>query len=222
MTRTGFCALAAACLALYGAASVAEPGFYAGVDLGLAEPSVKPSDGFQVYATGVPLSVLPESTQVRGTDAGWTAFVGYRMNRHLAAEFGYGGFGQVDIEETYDLSDFSPPLPPAAVLASSSEVSGPMLSMLGVFPFARDRVEAFVRAGVLFADQTLEGDLGIASGVELNNAEELWLVGAGLTLKTVRQWSARIEYQTVDELRANSMTGPIRLWRISLGVARHF
>lgn len=222
MTKSGIRWLAAACLAFHGAACVADPGFYIGADIGPVEADAKPSDGFQVYATGVPISVLPEKTQLQGSETGWNLVVGYRVNRYFAAEVGYSDLGSVDIEETYDLSEFSPPLPPATVLASSSEVSGPTLSMLGIFPFARDRVEAFVRAGVLFADQTLMGDLGIASDVEVNNAEELWLVGAGFALKTVHQWSARIEYQAVDELRANSMTGPIRMWRISLGVARHF
>ncbi|HKX58990.1 MAG TPA: outer membrane beta-barrel protein [Steroidobacteraceae bacterium] len=214
--------LAAACLSCSGMASAAESAFYVAVDVGLVEPSVSASDGFQVFATGVPISVLPQETRVRGTAMGWSGLVGYRVNRYLAGEFGYVNFGSVDIEETYDLSEFSPPLPPTTVLRSVSEVQGPTVSALGILPIDQDRFEVFVRAGMLFADQTLKGDLGVARGVELDNEQDLWLIGAGLAFRPASQWSARLEYQAVDELRANTMTGSIRMWRISLGVVRQF
>ena len=198
-----------------------EPGFYVGVDVGLVEPNVRKSDGFQTFTTGVPLTVLPESVRVRGTDIGWSATVGYRINRYLAGEFAYTGFGSVDIEEVYDLTDTPSPVP-TAILDSASEATGPIVSLLGIFPLSADRIEAYVRAGVFFADQRLKGDLGIASGVELNNAQELWVVGAGVSVPATRQWSARLEYQAVDELRANIMTGPIRLERLTLGVIYRF
>jgi opacity protein-like surface antigen len=214
--------LAGACLALHAAVCIAEGGFYAGIDAGVVEADAKPSDGFQVYATGFPISVLPETTRVQGSDLGWTGFFGYRMNRFLAAELGYAGFGSVDIEETYDLSEFSPPLPPETTLPSSSEVGGLTFSVLGLLPFSQDRFEAFVRAGVLFADQTLKGDLGVASGVEFDESDELWLAGAGLSFRPTPRWSTRIEYQAVEELRANTMTGAIEMWRVSLGIAYYF
>ncbi|HKX99454.1 MAG TPA: outer membrane beta-barrel protein [Steroidobacteraceae bacterium] len=222
MTRIGFHVLAGACMSLRAVAGLAETGFYVGADIGLVEPDVEASDGFQVYATGVPISVLPEKTRVHGSTTGWSAVAGYRVNRHLAAEAGYVDLGTVDIEETYDLSEFSPPLPPAAVLPSASEVRGPTLSLLGIVPFAQDRFEAFARAGVFFADQTLKGDLGVASGVEMDNSEDLWLLGAGLVLRTTGRWSIRLEYQAIDELRSNAMTGAIRMQRISLGATRLF
>jgi opacity protein-like surface antigen len=96
------------------------------------------------------------------------------------------------------------------------------VSALGILPIDQDRFEIFVRAGMLFADQTLKGDLGVARGVELENEQDLWLIGAGLAFRPASQWSARLEYQAVDELRANTMTGSIRMWRISLGVVRQF
>jgi len=198
-----------------------EPGFYVGVDVGLVEPNVGKSDGFQTFTTGVPLTVLPESVRVRGTDIGWSATVGYRINRYLAGEFAYTGFGSVDIEEVYDLTDVLAPVP-IAILDSASETMGPLVSLLSIFPFHADRIEAFVRAGVFFADQRLKGDLGIARGVELNNAQELWVVGVGVSIQANRHWSARLEYQTVDEIRANIMTGPIRLERLTLGMIYRF
>ena len=216
-------AMVAAILGFPSCASAGEAGFYAGVDIGIVDASVGASDGFQVFVTGVPLQVLPESTRVRGSDAGWGAVIGYRLNRYVAAELGYAGFGTIDIEEAYDLSEFSPPFPnPDVVLRSASEVRGPTISALGILPFGSDRFEAFVRAGMLFADQSLKGDLGVASGVELNSSQDLWFVGAGLEWAASRHWSARLEYQAVDELRASTMTGPIRLERLSLGVAYHF
>ena len=132
MTATGIRVLAGACMSLCAVACLAEPGFYVGADIGLVEPDVEASDGFQVYATGVPISVLPEKTRVRGSTTAWGVVVGYRVSRHLAAEVGYVDLGSVDIEETYDLSEFSPPLPPTAVLPSASEVRGPTLSLLGI------------------------------------------------------------------------------------------
>jgi opacity protein-like surface antigen len=209
-------------MSLRAVACLAESGFYVGADIGLVDPGVEASDGFQVVATGVPLTVLPEKTQVRGSTTGWSAVAGFRVNRSFAAEAGYVDFGSVEIEETYDLSEFSPPLQPVAVLPSASEVGGPMLSLLGILPFADERFEAFGRAGMFFADQTLKGDIGVARDVELDHSEDLWLVGAGLAFRPAEGWSFRLEYQAIDELRANTMTGPIRLRRISLGAVRHF
>ena len=73
MTRIGIHVLAGACMSLRAVACLAESGFYAGADISLVDPDVEASDGFQVYATGVPISVLPEKTQVRGNTTGWSA-----------------------------------------------------------------------------------------------------------------------------------------------------
>jgi opacity protein-like surface antigen len=217
-------ALSAALLVFSALASAAEPGFYVGVDVGLVESTVDPSDGFQLFLPGFPPSqVLAEFTRVQGTDAGWSASIGYRVNRYVAGEFAYAEFGSIDIEETYDVSEFSPPFPgPVTVLHAASEVTGPAISLLGILPFAGDRFEAFLRAGVLFADQRLNGDLGNARGVELANAQELWLYGAGLGFAATGRWSARLEYLATDRLRANAMTGSMRLERLALGVAYRF
>lgn len=215
-------ALLVVCMNVAAGADAATTGFYVGVDLAAIEASVGKSDGILVATPGIIATVLPDSLRVDGSTTGWGATLGYRINRYLAGELAYSDFGSVAIEETYDITHLFPfPIDPPVVFTSNvaSRVYGPSVSLLGILPIA-DGFEAFVRAGLLFADQEIRPIP--AFGFSRTLADELWIIGAGIDVRMADRWSARFEYQSVDRLEGTEFTGPIRLERFVFGLSYDF
>ena len=214
------------CLGEAANAEAGETGFYAGADVAIIEPTVGMSDGLTVMLRDTfPVHVDPISKTVGGSEAGWAVMLGYRISRNVAGELTYADFGAVDIQENYDL-DAAFPIPiglPIAVNHSASHIRGPVVSALGVLPVAQG-FAAFARVGVLFATQELNltNGPGVFRGPRLKHDEELWVLGAGIDCDVAMRWSVRFEYQAVERLPANSITGSVRLDRFAFGVTYKF
>jgi opacity protein-like surface antigen len=218
--------VASACLGIAVPSQAAESGFYVSAEVAVIEPTVGESDGLTVQLPGrFPVHVDPVSTTVGGSEVGWTTTLGYRVSRHLAGELAYADFGAIDIEENYDLADAFPfPVdPPVAFNHTASHVRGPVISLIGILPVG-EGFEAFARAGMLFASQevNLTGGPGVFRGPRIDYAEELWVLGVGIDCAVTRKWKARFEYQAVERIPENAITGSIRLDRFSFGVAYDF
>ena len=191
-----------------------EPGFYAGADGALVAPTVEKSDGSNFGTPSGLVHVDPESVRFDESGFGWSGFVGYRINAWLAAELSYLDLGSIDVEEAFDLADVSPGPPDSSLTTFdfNLQVSGPMVSVMGILPFS-DRYEAFGRAGVLWASQKVQ----LGPGFSFNNAEDLWGPGLGLQAELGRGWSARLEYQRFEDMPGTLVSGETRLERLLLG-----
>lgn len=205
-----------ATLALSTAANAADPGFYFGATASRVEHEVEGLPGVPVLVIntftpppffggirptpnpGVPLNpflppvsgfIAPTSTDIDEVDSGFSATVGYRVNRYLAAELSYHDFGEYQQVDRYDFGDITYEL----------GVRGPSVSVLGSLPLG-DRWELFLRGGVLFADQKVS--LNIINGPPNRDySDEVILAGAGVQWSFAPRWAARVEYQRTDDMK---------------------
>jgi opacity protein-like surface antigen len=201
-------------------------GFYAVADVGVSEPTVGRSDGFLIAIVPFPgfiFHVSPASVSASGSEPGYGATLGYRINRYLAAELTYADFGSIDITEEYLIElpfPFPRDEPRRETINLTAQVTGPSINLLGKLPVGGD-FELFFRGGVLFADQDVtrwNGDFTSTS----SNAEELWVIGGGVDVRIADRWSARVAYESVDRMRKGRSVGPIRLERFVFGVSYDF
>jgi Outer membrane protein beta-barrel domain len=201
----------------------AESGFYAGADLGVTEATVGKSDGIFVslpQLPGIIFRSLPDSTSADSPMSGWSARLGYRVNRIVAAEIAYTDFGSIDIRETHVIGPF-PFLGIDQFVTYSdieAKVTGPSVNVLGILPLG-DGFEVFGRAGLLFADKT-SARIGVGNADSIG--EELWVIGGGVDFRIARQWSGRIAYESVDGLPRDGRMGPMRLERFVFGLSYEF
>jgi len=194
----------------------AEPGFYAGGDIGVVAPTIEKSDGVSFFTPSGTRHLSPEAIRFDESELGWSALIGYRVNSFLAAELAYLDFGSIDVEESFDLSD-DPADPQLTFVDFNSQVSGPMVSVMGLVPLPGN-FEAFGRAGVLWARQEIQ----LARHFSFNDGEERWALGLGVQVELSRRWSGRLEYQRFEEIDGTVVSGELRLERIQLGTTYRF
>jgi Outer membrane protein beta-barrel domain len=158
-------------------ANAAETGFYVAATAGPTEGQAKKSGDFPYPIT--PFEFATAVSDGVGTDdgeLGWSVVLGYRINRYLAGELAFHRFGLVTNHETFHLEP--PPATGPTILDFgfySNRVEGPSVSLLGKVPIG-DRTEIFFRAGVLFADVTVDGPTLIPT---LTLGDDVWIAGVG-------------------------------------------
>jgi hypothetical protein len=153
---------------------------------------------------GPPIALVPTSVEIDEIDAGFSATVGYRINRYLAAELTYSDFGEYQRIDRF------------GTFATRYElgVSGPSVSVLGELPLG-EQWELFLRGGVLFADQ--EVSTGVSLPIERDYSDEVVIAGVGVQWSFAPRWAARLEYQRTDDLKYDN-TGESSIDQASLGV----
>ena len=193
-------------LALTSVAQAAEPGFYFGATASRVEHDIEGYPGIPIATVSptlppvlgtspIPIPTVPpyaefaRSTEINDIDAGFSATVGYRINRYVAAELTYSDFGEYERIERYSS---------APVVRYEIGVRGPSLSVLGSLPLG-EQWELFLRGGVLFADQKVSTK--ISRRVERDYSDEVVLAGAGVQWSFAKRWAARLEYQRTDDLK---------------------
>jgi hypothetical protein len=144
---------------------------------------------------GAPVFIAPDSIEIDDVDAGFSATVGYRINRYLAAELSYADFGEFELIERY---------PTVTDVRYRLSASGPSVSVLGSLPLG-EQWELFLRGGVLFADQ--EVSLRIVSSFDRDFSDEVVMAGAGVQWSFAPRWAARLEYQRTDDLKYDDTGG---------------
>lgn len=217
-------------LALTSAAQADEPGFYFGATASRVKHDVEGLAGIPIAFFGSTLPVfgggpispvfpapiiiitpappyaeLAQSVEINDIDAGFSATVGYRINRFVAAELTYNDFGEYERIERYS-GLFS--------VRHEIRVSGPSLSVLGTLPLG-EQWALFARGGVLFADQ--EVSFSISSRQKYDYSDEVLLAGAGVQWSFAKRWATRLEYQRTGDLQYDR-TGESSIDQASLSV----
>ena len=219
--RTLHLAICAGLLATGGMqlAHAAEPGFYVGVSVGQSDYDVGASGGILV-SIGGPLGggvfmVQPASTQVEDNGVSWSAILGYRIHKYVAAELAYMNFADANVTETFEVPGFSRLSPPSFTITQRTRmtVQGPAASLLGLLPLGAGW-EVYLRAGVLFADQ--ERKVLHTSADKVTFGSEEWLAGAGVQWTFAKRWGLRLEYQRFDTIDSNGRGNEMDLDLISL------
>jgi hypothetical protein len=218
MNRSTAWCVPLATLALSTAAQGAEPGFYFAASASRVEHDVEGRPGVPVLIAAIspspspnpfprpgppiigtpgccnpfpplPGFIAPDSIEIDDVDTGFSATVGYRINRYLAAELTYTDFGEYEVIERYSFTNFRYEL----------GTHGPSISVLGSLPLG-EQWELFLRGGVLFADQEVTQNV-IVNLSEQDLSDEVVIAGAGVQWSFAPRWAARIEYQRTDELK---------------------
>ncbi|HKE96894.1 MAG TPA: outer membrane beta-barrel protein [Povalibacter sp.] len=209
-------------LAAFRPAAAAESGFYVGVSVTRAKQDLGQSPG-TVIAIDSPFSgglrqVYPDAVDADDASTGWNALLGYRINRHIAAELAYADFGTTDVSEHYsfDLPGSFPPLPIELTNDYSSSIAGPMVSLLGSLPLGK-RFNVFARGGVLFADQEIRLHFGQGSQ-SMTFGSRVWIWGAGIDGAVTDRWTIRAEYTGTGTLDATLTSAETEIGQTSLSV----
>jgi hypothetical protein len=215
VTRTRMMTLTLTLLAATAASNAAESGFYTGAAISHTTSHVARSDGMSVPRAGW---VTPISASAADDAFGWSALLGYRVNRYLAGELTYIDFGSVDVTETYSVSI---PLAPTSPLTIKNDFSlsfsGAALSVLGLVPIG-EHLDVFARGGVLFVNQEVDRGPYSFPNTETHR-EEVWIAGVGVDWSFARRWGLRLEYQRTADIDANTTAGESRVERFALGVS---
>lgn len=234
MNRSTAWCVPLATLVLSTAAQAAEPGFYfaasvsrvendvegrPGVPLLIASVSPSPSPSPPIFRPPPgccnpinpifppgPSFIAPDSIEIDDVDTGFSATVGYRINRYLAAELSYTDFGEYELIERYSfLTDIRYEL----------ATRGPSVSVLGSLPLG-EQWELFLRGGVLFADQEVTFKV-ISNLPKQDLSDEVVIAGAGVQWSFAPRWAARVEYQRTGDLKYDN-AGESSIEQASLSV----
>jgi hypothetical protein len=219
-------------LALTSVAHAAEPGFYfaatasrvehdiegfPGIPIAFATPTLPPVFG-GIRPTPIgdittspspPFAEFARSTEINDVDAGFSATVGYRINRYVAAELTYSDFGEYERVDRYSS---------APTVRYEIGVRGPSFSVLGSLPLGK-QWELFLRGGVLFADQeeSIKVSTRVFSSIDPDYSDEVVMAGAGVQWSFAPHWATRLEYQRTDDLKYDN-TGESTIDQASLSV----
>jgi len=173
---------------------------------------------------GVPFQNVKTSTEE--SDLGYTASFGYRFSRFIAGELGLSQFGSLtssltaEIDLPQDTSGFVP-----ARFEYAFNVGGPVISVLGILPI-KNKFEFFGRVGYLFASvereftSKINGQRGLAGNAQGDSQNLVY--GAGITWNFTEAYSARAEYQILDDVGQGNRTGKEDLSMISVGMLVRF
>jgi len=219
MSHAGSASVAAVVCLLANVANAAEPGFYVTASLGQGREEPE-SVGTNVANSQIVVHIDAESVAVDDGDLAWSVGLGYRINRYLAGEVEYVDFGSTTVVEHYIIPNAGPvPFPGEFDLDYSSQVTGPVLSLLGTLPVGGN-VELHLRGGALFASrQFTMGNIGT---VDETFASTVWLAGAGVTWSPAKRWGIRAEFQQGGKLDRTIVTGETEVKRISLSALFRF
>jgi opacity protein-like surface antigen len=218
---TSIVALASACT-LAMPAVAATPGFYLSAAAGTTGEDPRSNGTNFANSQGI-VHVDPVSVQVDDGGTGWGVGLGYRVNDYLAGELEYEEFGTTHVTEHYSVPNLSPiPFPTTLDLSYSSQVTGPVLSVLGTLPVGHG-FELFVRAGALFASREFRvGGTIVFNPRDQKFADTVWVAGAGASWSFAERWALRAEYQQTDTLQKTLATGTTRVTRASLSAIYRF
>lgn len=224
MNRSTAWCLPIATLVISAAAQAADPGFYFAATASRVKHDVEGYPGIPVATATLPpvldvISPIPivgtpisppfvefaSSVEIDDVDTGFSATVGYRFNRYLAAELTYADFGEYERIESF--TGFS---------ATRYEigVSGPSVSVLGSLPLG-EQWELFLRGGLLFTEQ--EVSMRATNGIDRDYSDEVVIAGAGVQWSFAPRWATRLEYQRTDDMKYDN-TGESSIEQTSLSV----
>lgn len=150
-------------------------------------------------------------------DTGYKLMFGYKFNQNFALEGGYVDLGK----STYDVSVT---VPAAATAKFEAEVSGWVVSALGIMPL-NDKFSVFAKLGTIY-NEVKENGTVTAGGTTYtaNTSGRSWKAtyGVGTQYEFDKNWGVRAEYERFDKLGDKSDTGEADVDLLSIGVAYKF
>lgn len=178
---TGTCAYAAQSAAP--AAGAPEAGFYIGARVGRSR-----ADGCdRLFAVGFSGNCDNKNTAL-------SVFAGYQVNRHFAAELGYGS-GELNVNGALGGVPYV-----ASVETRIFELTG--LAMLPVMP----NLSVYARGGLFHWDTDAEANFGGLRRAG-NDSDIDLTYGLGAQYSFTRNWSARVEWQRYRDIGSASALG---------------
>ncbi len=165
--------------------------------------------GGVVFATPVEMFWGPGPDDEATT---WNALVGYRFSPYLAIELAYHDFGT--------LREYRPSITIGQIttveVRSKMESTGVALSLLGQLPIT-DQWSVYLRAGGLMADQEVTRRF---PGSTFNESydSEVFLYGIGTQLDIGSRWTARLDFQSYDDVGKGNGLGQADVESLTLSV----
>jgi opacity protein-like surface antigen len=161
----------------------------------------------------------------KSEDMGFQATFGYRFNRYFAAELGLVQFGELSSNLRGEIDQGNGQGFEPVSLKYAFRVGGPLVSAIGILPLG-EKAEAYARLGYLFAtsERELSARVGGLNGGQ-NSAKgdsQEPVYGIGLAYHINQVYSARLEYQKVDNVGQENRTGTEDLNIIGLGFVVRF
>jgi hypothetical protein len=193
-------------------------GFYFGAAASRVEHDVRGEKSIIVATPAFALTLFPSEVDSDDTDAGWSATLGYRINRFLSAEIAYHDFGAASVSERYIENLLFFDLDTTVRVAS--EASGPAASLLVTAPVTQS-LELLARGGVLFLDRELTRTIETFRQHERSD-DAIWMIGVGAHWNFSSRWTARLEYQVTDRIGDTQYRqlspGTLKLEQLSLAL----
>jgi opacity protein-like surface antigen len=185
-------------------------GFYAGGSIGASDVSVASDDGFF-------------ASHLTGEEDSLSALhFGYRVRRHLGAEFGYFETGPA-----WERFAYPPQFNEVYRYAAELDVQVAQITVVGILPFAR-LWEAYAKGGVALsqadADQTLtrmSDGAALATG-QVDSSHTGPVVGLGVGVSPTPAWHVRLEIQSFEvegELLSVATPTSVDTWLFSFQYA---
>lgn len=209
MRRSVILSAAVALSALSNPAIASDRGFYLGFDIGQGsvDSDQRALDRSLVNAFAqLGVAVLSGSSEVSEDALTYGVILGYQFLPYLALEASYIDMGEFEYKARGTLSDGGGTAPGNFSISASGKA--PTLSALGILPFA-DTWSVFGRLGVAFADVDYDVRLTVAdqrASLSESDSSQNFLWGAGVGY-TAGPWTSRVEYQQIQDLGSDSVTG---------------
>jgi opacity protein-like surface antigen len=148
---------------------------------------------------------------------------GYRFANYLAISIGAMDLGAIETRAQADVLDDD-----GEYFATDTRMtfgaSGPAISVIGILPVTQE-LEFFARLGILLTSPRIDVraniDGSIARGVGKGESREA-VYGLGMSWNFSQRWSARAEYQVINDVGEAKVTGESTVTLINLGVVSRF
>lgn len=163
------------------AAGAAESGWYAGVTAGQGMYDIEKDDldelALFIY-DNAGATVLSAESDLDDKGFAWSVFGGYQFTKYFAAELGYADVGSAKYHAEGLVIPPGGVSPEPDAFNADLSAKGPTLAAVGTLPL-NDRFSLQGRAGLFFADTTIEFDGGEVS----ENSNDVFLgIGAAFEI----------------------------------------
>lgn len=175
-----------------------------------------PAAGWTAPVAGISAFIAPQEVfWIPGEDDeanAWSALVGYRFSRYIAAELAYHDLGTLrDYTPSRTFLSFT-----SLEVRSKLESAGATLALLGQLPIT-DQWNVYLRAGGLFADQEVSRQIGTTKFNDSYDSEA-FLYGIGTQVDFGSHWTVRLDFQRYDDVGKGNGVGEADVDALTLGV----
>lgn len=221
--------IVATALMVFSAGSLADQdgGFYLSANLGQAKYDVSKDDLDEVAVDSFESAgaiVLDGSSTFDDKGTAWSIVGGYRFGSYIGAEIGYLNLGEAQYRSEGEIIPSGTVTVTDATLDLDLSAKGPSLALVGFLPLG-DRFDLQARAGVFFADTTID----IAATVDGSRAtddfsanSQDFYFGVGATFYITSQFALALDYTKFKDLGDEDETGEADVDTLTGGILYRF